>query len=91
MSKSAIDANNKPTMIGVSSVDNVTPTRCTVDPVTGYLLANIVDTGSAVSPVVKANASIDVNGNPTMLGWNATTKTPQALITHNGYLALQAN
>ena len=84
-----IDQNNKPTMIGVSSVDLKTPTLIAVDPITGYLLIDIVDTTSAVSPVLRSNAMIDANGKETMLGWNGTTT--QALITHNGYLAVQLN
>ena len=84
-----IDQNDFPTMIGVSYLDGVTPTRIAVDPITGYLLIQIVDTTSSGSPVLRSTAKIDANDFPTMLGWNGTHT--QAMITHNGYLAVQFN
>ncbi len=83
------DDNDVPNMLGVSSVDGVTPIPLTVDPVTGYLLVNIVDSSSAVSPVLRADAQHDSSSISTMLGWNGSAT--QALITHNGYLAIQVN
>jgi hypothetical protein len=80
------DKNFKTTMLGVSSVDLVTPTLIAIDPITGYLLIDIVDTTSAVSPVLRSNAKHDDNNKSTMLGWNGTTT--QALTTHAGYLAV---
>jgi len=85
------DDNNVPNLLGVSSVDLVTPIPLTVDPITGRLLVVVVDTDPNASPVVRKNAKHDESSVPTMLGWNNSTKTTQALITHNGYLALQAN
>lgn len=89
MSTAKIDQNNKPTMIGVSYLDGVTPIPVAVDPVTGYLLVEIMDATFNASPVLRSNAKIDNNGKETMLGWNGTTT--QALITHNGYLAIKVN
>ena len=83
------DKNQKPTMIGVSSVDLITPIPLTVDPITGYLLVNIVDATTNASPVLRSTARHDSNNKPTMLGWNGTTT--QAMITHNNYLAIQVN
>ena len=81
-----IDQNEKPTAIGTSSVDLVTPVPLAVDPITGYLMIIVADLTSAVSPVLRSDAKIDENGKETMLGWNGTA--PQALITHAGYLAI---
>jgi hypothetical protein len=81
-----IDQNDKPTAIGTSSVDLITPVPLAVDPITGYLLVSVVDSTSAISPVLRSDAKIDENGKETMLGWNGTS--PQAMITHNGYLAI---
>ena len=86
MDYAKIDQNNKPTAIGTNSVDLVTPIPLATDPITGYLLIDIVDTTSAVAPVLRSDARIDENEKPTMLGWNGTTT--QALITHNGYLGI---
>jgi hypothetical protein len=83
------DANNKPTIIGVSSVDGETLVPIATDPITGALLIDIVDTTSAVSPVLRSTAKHDVNEKHTMLGWNGTDT--QALTTHAGYLAVQFN
>ena len=87
MSYAKIDKNGKPTIIGVSSVDGETPVRIATDPITGYLLVDVVDATTSVSPVLRSTARHDVNGKPTMLGWNGTDT--QALITHNGYLGIQ--
>lgn len=61
MAQASLDQNSKPTLIGVSSVDGVTPTRCRVDAVTGYLLADIkpISQFTTTSPAVK----IDENAN----------------------------
>ena len=83
------DVNNKITMIGVSSVDGETIVPIAVDSITGALLIDIVDTTSAVAPVLRSDAKHDANTKYTMLGWNGTTT--QALLTHNGYLAVQFN
>jgi len=85
------DDNQVPNLLGVSSVDLITPIPLMVDPITHRLLVVVVDTDPNVSPVVRKNAKHDDSNVPTMLGWNNSTKTTQALITHNGYLALQAN
>ena len=84
-----IDQNEKPTAIGTSSVDLITTIPLAVDPITGYLLIEIVDATSAVTPVLRSDAKIDANEKPTMLGWNGTA--PQAMICHNNYLAVQFN
>jgi hypothetical protein len=89
MSNAKRDSSNIANMMGVSSIDGITPTPLTVDPITGYLLINIVDTSSAVSPVLRKNAQHDSNSIHTMLGWNGSAT--QALITHNNYLAVQLN
>jgi hypothetical protein len=89
MENAKIDQNFKPTMIGVSYLDGVSPVLCAVDPITGYLLIDVVDTTFNASPVLRSNAQIDANGKETMLGWNGTNT--QAMITHNGYLGVQFN
>lgn len=83
------DENHKPTMLGVSSVDLATPVPLTVDPVTGFLMIDIVDNTASVNPILRQDAKFDGNNKSTMLGWNGTNT--QALITHNGYLAIQIN
>lgn len=83
------DVNNKVTMIGVSSVDFETIVPIAVDPITGAILIDIVDTTAEISPILRSTADHDVNGKHTMLGWNGTDT--QALTTHNGYLAIQFN
>ena len=85
------DDNQVPNLLGVSSVDLITPIPLMVDPITHRLLVVVTDTDPNLTPVVRKNAKHDANNVPTMLGWNNSTKTTQALITHNGYLALQAN
>lgn len=83
------DANSKITMIGVSYLDGETIVPIAVDPITGALLIDIVDSTTAISPVLRSSAKHDANTKHTMLGWNGTDT--QALITHAGYLAVQFN
>ena len=64
MSTAALDQSNKPTLIGVSSVDGVTPVRAKVDPVTGYLLANVV----FINPYTTTNPGIKIDENSTQVG-----------------------
>jgi len=42
MANAKRDDNNVTAIIGVSSLDGVTPTRARVDPVTGYLLMKLI-------------------------------------------------
>ncbi len=81
------DQNNRPTLLGVSSVDGVTPVPIAVSPITGYLMIEIVEQADNPSPVLRQDAKMDANNVPSMLGYNGTNT--QALITHNGYLAIQ--
>lgn len=64
MSDAALDQSNKPTLIGVSSADGKTPVRVKVDPVTGYLLANVV----FISPYTTTNPNIKIDENSNQVG-----------------------
>jgi hypothetical protein len=84
-----IDQNKKSNMMGVSSVDGETPVPISVDPITGYLMVQVVDTDPTVFPVLRSDAKIDVNHKPTMTGvTNDAFQKPQCMVTHNGYLAV---
>lgn len=68
MSNAYRDQNNVPTMIGVSSVDGVTPTRWAVDPITGRALVDVSGgTGGTVTSVsvTTANGVSGSVANPT--------------------------
>lgn len=84
MAQAKKDQNHISTIIGVSSVDGVTPIPIAVDPITGYLLCDVTYAVQTSSPVLRSNAKMDNNNVASMLGWNGTTT--QALITHNSYL-----
>lgn len=59
------DENDRATALAVSSVDNVTPLRIAVDPVTNYLLVeNFGDNLTAHTPIHR----IDQNDIPTCYG-----------------------
>lgn len=45
------DENNVPTLIGVSSVDGVTPTRVRVNPATGRVLVDLAGGGSGITSI----------------------------------------
>lgn len=86
MSQARKDANHVSTMIGVSSVDGITPIRISVDPITGYLMVENVDISTLGAITVRSDARKDANHVSTILGTNGSN--PQCLVTHNGYLAL---
>lgn len=68
MSNAYRDENSVPTMIGVSSVDGVTPTRWAVDPITGRALVDVSGgTGGTVTSVsvTTANGVSGSVANPT--------------------------
>jgi hypothetical protein len=78
------DQNDRAVALGVSSVDLKTPLELTVDPITGYLLTNIIANSSGV---VNAVHRIDQNDIPTCYGWNGTNIVPIA-VDSNGYLLI---
>ncbi len=83
------DQNHKSTLLGVSSVDLVTPIPIAVDPITGYLMVDVVDTDPPVNPVLRSDAKFDANHKATMTGvTNDADQSPICLVTHNGYLAI---
>lgn len=81
MGKAAFDTNFIPTMLmGVSSVDGVTPVPVHIDPVTGRVMGinNIVSSSSSVN---KTRAAFDGNYVPTSLGvTNDGAQTPTTLL-----------
>lgn len=91
MANSRRDQNYVTTGSGVSSVDGTTPVDIRVDPVTSYLLIEVVDisTSGAITPVDLAKH--DQNHVPVHMGVNVSDSTPLVLRTHNGYLAIQFN
>lgn len=59
MAVAARDDNTAAALIGVSSVDGTTPVRARTDPVTGYVLATIINVAYSTtlkSPVIDDNA-----------------------------------
>ncbi len=60
------DENNRPTSLGVSYVDNITPIEMRVDPVTGYLLAAM--SGDSITIVPATKDKIDENDIHTVYG-----------------------
>lgn len=74
--------------MGVSSVDGITPISLRCDPVTGYLLVNIVDTTTVGSVTPSRIAKHDQNHITTKMGVSSDLMLQQNLITHNGYLAV---
>ena len=81
------DQNDRPVGLGVSSVDLKTPLELRVDPVTNYLLCQIMDT--TVGNVTTRHR-IDQNDIATSYGWNGTEIVPLA-VDSNGYLLCQMN
>lgn len=69
------DGNRVPTLIGVSSVDSVTPTLAAVNPVNGRLLVDLGSSGT-VTNVASADGSITVT-NPTTTVDLAVVKAPK--------------
>lgn len=88
MAEAKRDQNDRPTALGVSSIDIKTPLLLAVDPVTGYLLVVVsTDSLSAVTPKHR----IDQNDIPTSYGIsNADGKTLIPIQTDaNGKLLIQ--
>lgn len=75
MAQASLDQNSKPTLIGVSSVDGVTPTRCRVDAVTGYLLADI----KAISEFTTTSPSVKIDENAKRVGAAITDNAAQTI------------
>lgn len=83
------DANDRPTCLGASSTNTRLTERLRVDPVTNYLLCEIISSSGNASVVHR----IDQNGSPTAYGVSSIDgKTLIPLATDsNGYLLCQAN
>jgi len=64
------DENQRPVLMGVSSVDNITPIMAHVDPVTYKLL--VQDSSSSNSATSRQWNKRDENGYPTMYGISST-------------------
>jgi hypothetical protein len=62
MAQAARDENRVTTLIGVSSVDLVTPARVAVDPTTGHLLLDIYDTSKATAKTLQTVTGSVNNG-----------------------------
>ena len=73
MSDAKRDANRVPTMMGVSSVDGVTPLPIQVDVITGKLLAKAEGISSSLAP--EEPAKRDANRVPGILGTSSTDGT----------------
>lgn len=80
------DQNDRAVGLGVSSADLKTPLELTVDPVTNYLLVQVV---SHSTGTVTTRHRIDQNDIPTCYGWNGTTIVPIATDA-NGILLTQS-
>ena len=83
------DGNHVPVLIGTSSVDGITPVMARVNPITGYLLIQVVaNTGAvAVTPVTRAKH--DENHVTTALAeTNDANLTPNCWRTNAGNLIL---
>lgn len=69
MANAGRDENDRPTALGVSSVDNITPIRLRVDPVTGWLLVQqSTDSLGVFTPIHR----IDQNDVSTIYGISST-------------------
>lgn len=75
MAQASIDQNAKPTLIGVSSVDGVTPMRCRVDAITGYLLADV----TPIADFVTTNPESKIDGNAKRVGCAITDNAAQII------------
>lgn len=86
MANAAIDQNDKPTLIGVSSVDGSTPTRVYVNPVTGRMLVDLPAGGGSVTSVsvVTANGFAGTVANATTTPAITLTTTVTGVLTGNG-------
>ena len=79
------DQNDRAVGLGVSSVDLKTPLMLTVDPVTNYLLVDIIASSSGTVNTVHR---IDQNDVPTSYGWNGIKIIPIAT-DNSGNLLVQ--
>lgn len=83
MAVAARDDNDSPTLIGVSSVDGVTPIRAKVDPVTGYVLMTIQNVAFSTTG---QTPKIDDNDVPvTRAVTNDANQTVKPLISDPNY------
>lgn len=68
MSEAKRDGNKVTVAMGVSSVDGITPVPLRVDPVTGYLLIEVIPDTDIISFPVSSPAKRDGNRVPASLG-----------------------
>ena len=79
MSAAPRDDNGYPTLIGVSSVDNVTPVAAKADPVTGYILMSVLTTTHTSTNPPKRR---DDNAYPVLMGiTNDTNQTVKPIVS----------
>jgi len=86
------DQNSVPTLIGVSSVDGVTPVRVAVDPVTGRVLVDVSTGGTGT--YYSVSGTIDGNNVTFTIATEVASdfilflaRQPQALTTDYTYVA----
>lgn len=58
MANAKLDGNSKPTLIGVSSSDGVTPINVAVDPTTGRVLVDLAGAGNVSGPVSSTDNAV---------------------------------
>ena len=81
------DQNDIAIGLGVSYIDQKTPLQLTVDPVTNYLLVDIVANSSGT---INTTHRIDQDDRPTAYAWNGTQLVPIATDI-NGNLLIDTN
>lgn len=83
------DDNHVPVILGVSSVDGITPIMARINPITGALLIQIVATSAGPAVTQVTRALHDENHVTTALGiTNDANQTPVCWRTSSGNLAI---